>query len=138
MASSHSVDIVKDLVVSGTATGLYDINGNPLASANIVENGNFAYSKAVELSPKSIEHVLTATCSGCTIVVQLEMSPDGINWCPCNLTTGNACTVTCTQASGDCTTQHVDVPVLQFVRVKLGEASEPNGLCSVKLNFTLN
>lgn len=138
MASSHAIDIIKDLVVSGTATGLYDANGEKLASANIVENGNYAYSNLFQLSPKSIDHVLVATCSGCTIEVYLEMSPDGINWCACNLSSGNPCTVTCTQASGDCTTQHVDVPLLQFVRVKIGAASEPSGVCSVKLTFTLN
>lgn len=138
MASSHATSIIKDLTISTTATGLFDINGSPLASANIVGSGNYAYSKSIELSPKSIEHVLTATCEGCTVEIKLEMSPDGINWCPCNLSNGNQCEFECTADVGDCTVQPIDVPVLQFVRVKIGNAGSVSGNCDVELNYTLN
>ena len=138
MASVHHVDFIKDLIISTTSTGLYDINNNKLATANIIGSGNYAYSKVIELSPKSIEHILTATCEGCTVEIALEMSPDGDNWCPCNLSSGSACQFECTAAVGDCTTQTIDVPVLQFARIKIGNAGSSGGSCDVKINFTLN
>jgi len=138
MASSHAIDIIKDLTISATSTGLYDANGEKLSSANIVGSGNYAYSNLFQLSPKSIDHVLTATCEGCTVEIKLEMSPDGINWCPCVLSGGSNCEFECTADAGDCTTQVIDVPVLQFVRVKIGNAGSTGGTCTVKLNFTLN
>ena len=138
MASSHAIDIIKDLTISATATGLYDANGEKLSSANIVGSGNYAYSNLFQLSPKSIDHVLTATCEGCTVEIKLEMSPDGINWCPCVLSGGSNCEFECTADAGDCTIQVIDVPVLQFVRVKIGNAGSTGGTCTVKLNFTLN
>ena len=138
MASAHAIDIIKDLTISSSSTGLFDANGGSLSTANIIGSGNYAYSKTIELSPKSIEHVLTATCEGCTVEIKLEISPDGVNWCPCNLSGGSACEFECTADVGDCTTQHVDVPVLQFARVKIGNAGSSGGSCTVKLNFTLN
>ena len=138
MASSHATDIIKDLTISATATGLFDVNGNSLTTANIIGSGNYAYSQTIGLSPKSIEHILTATCEGCTVEIKLEMSPDGVNWCPCTLTSGSNCEFECTATAGDCTTQPIDVPVLQFVRVKIGNAGSSGGTCGVKLNFTLN
>ena len=127
MASAHSIDFIKNLTISASSTGLFDANGNSLPTANIIG-----------LSPKSIEHVLTATCEGCTVEIKLEISPDGVNWCPCILSGGTACEFECTADVGDCTTQHVDVPVLQFARVKIGNAGSSGGSCTVKLNFTLN
>ena len=138
MASSHGLYFIRDLTISATSTGLYDVNGNKLSSANIIGSGNYAYSKAIELSPKSIEHILTATCQGCTVEIKLELSPDGVNWCPCILASGSACEFECTAAVGDCTTQTVDVPVLQFARIRIGNAGSTGGSCNVLLNFTLN
>ncbi len=138
MASSHATDFVKDLVISATSTGLFDENGNSLPTANIIGSGNYAYSKTIELSPKSIEHILTATCQGCTVEIKLEMRSDGVNQGPCVLSSGSNGECECTADVGDCTTQPVDVPVLQFARVKIGNAGSTGGDCSVKLNFTLN
>tara|TARA_Y100000813_G_scaffold198003_1_gene184668 strand:+ start:1958 stop:2374 length:417 start_codon:yes stop_codon:yes gene_type:complete len=138
MASSHGLYFIRDLTISSTSTGLYDVNGNKLSSANIIGSGNYAYSKAIELSPKSIEHILTATCQGCTVEIKLELSPDGVNWCPCILSSGSTCEFECTAAVGDCTTQTVDVPVLQFARIRIGNAGSTGGSCNVLLNFTLN
>ena len=138
MASSHGIKIIDNLTISSTSTGLFDENGVSLSTANIIGSGNYAYSQSFSLSPKSIEHLLTATCEGCTVEIKLEMSPDGINWCPCALSSGNNCEFECTADVGDCTTQPIDVPVLQFVRVKLGNAGSSGGVCTVKLNFTLN
>jgi len=138
MASGHSSILLKDLVISATSTGLFDADGNSLDSANIIGSGNYAYSPAITLSPKSIEHLLTATCQGCTVEIKLEMSPDGVNWCPCALSSGNNCEFECTADVGDCTTQPIDVPVLQYVRVKIGNAGSSGGTCTVRINFTLN
>ncbi len=138
MAASQGISLIQNLTINTTATGLVDINGNALAAANIVGSGNYAYSPTMELSPKSIEHVLTAICAGCTIEVKLEMSPDGINWCDCTLSSGSVCEFECTSTVGDCTTQIIDVSLLQFVRVKIGNAGSTGGSCSININFTLN
>jgi hypothetical protein len=138
MASNHGIDFVKDLVISSTATGLFDINGNSLATADIVGTDSYAYSRPIELSPKSIEHILTATCEGCTIEILLQISPDGVNWVDCLLSNGLECDFVCTANANDCTVQPIDVPILQFARIKIGNAGDVNGTCTVKLNFTLN
>lgn len=137
MASAHGVIFVNDLSISSTATGLYDINGDPLASVDITGD-SFAYSKAVELSPKSIEHILFAMCEGCTLDVVLQMSPDGKNWVDCKLESGDPCKFTCTGTVGDCTTQVIDTSLLSSVRVKIGNAGSSGGKCTIGLSFTLN
>tara|TARA_Y100000361_G_scaffold124595_1_gene117756 strand:- start:228 stop:641 length:414 start_codon:yes stop_codon:yes gene_type:complete len=137
MASAHGVNFVQDLIISSTSTGLYDINGDPLATADITSN-SYAYSKAVELSPKSIEHILYAICEDCTLDVLLQMSPDGKNWIDCKLAGGTACEFTCTGTVGDCTTQVIDTSLLSTVRVKIGNAGSSGGKCTIGLNFTLN
>ena len=139
MASSHGLYFVRDLTISATSTGLYDVNGNKLTTANIIGTGNYAYSKSIELSPKSIEHILTAVCEGCTMEVLLQISPDGTNWVDCKLADGTTnCSVDCTSAVGDCSTQVIDVSLLQFARVKVGNAGSSGGTCTISLNFTLN
>ena len=139
MASSHAINLLKDIVISTATTGLYDANGEPLSSIDITtQSGLYGYSLPFQLSPKSIDHVLTATCDGCTVDILLEMSPDKVNWCTCVLSNGTDCEFTCTATAGDCTIKVIDVPVLQFVRVKIGNAGSTGGTCTAKLNFTLN
>ena len=138
MASAHGLFLIKDLTINSSATGLYDSSNNRLTTANIVGSGNYAYSKTFVLSPKSKDHILTATCDGCTVEIKLEMSPDGINWCPCALSDGSNCEFECTANVGDCTTKIIDVNVLQYVRVKIGNAGSSGGSCSVIINHTLN
>ena len=138
MASAHGLTFIQDLTISSASTGLYDAQGNALATADILLSGNTAYSKPFLLSPKATDFILSATCEGCELKVTLEMSPDNINWCPCPLSNGDPCEITCTDTVGDCTTKVVDVALLQFVRVKVGEAGSQGGTCSVRLHFTLN
>ena len=138
MASAHSLIILKDLTISSSATGLFDESGNSLPTANIVGSGNYAYSNTFLMSPKSLDHILTAACEGCTVEILLQMSPDGINWCNCVLGNGSNCEFECTATVGDCTTQVIDVPVLQYVRVKIGNAGSVGGTCNVMINHTLN
>ena len=138
MASAHGLFLIKDLTINNSSTGLYSSTGGQLVTANIVGSGNYAYSNTFILSPKSKDHILTATCDGCTVEIALEMSPDGINWCPCTLSSGAYCQFECTANAGDCTTQVIDVNVLQYVRVKIGNAGSTGGTCTVIINHTLN
>lgn len=138
MASVHGISFIENLVISTASVGLFDINGNSLPTANIKLAGNYAYSKTIELSPKSIDHILVAICEGCVMEVLLQISPDGKNWVDCVLSDGSVCQANCTQEAGDCTTKIIDVSMLQFARVKVGNAGSEGGTCSVKLSFTLN
>lgn len=135
MASNYRTLMINNLTISETSTGLFDASGNALATADIIGTNNYAYSKAFELNNLSEDYILTAICAGCTLEVKLEMSPDGVNWCPCNLSGGNACEVECTATTGDCTTQVVDVNLLPFVRVKIGNAGSDGGTCTIALHY---
>lgn len=143
MASSHGISLIENLTISTASTGLFDANGNSLDTVNILAgtgetSNNYAYSKTMELSPKSIEHILVAICEGCVMEVLLQISPDGNNWVDCTLSDGSVCEANCTAQAGDCTTKIIDVALLQFVRVRVGNAGSSGGTCTIKLNFTLN
>ena len=143
MASAHAISLIDNLTISSASTGLFDANGNPLATVDILAgtgetSNNYAYSKTMELSPKSIEHILVAICEGCVMEVLLQISPDGQNWIDCVLSDGSTCEANCTATAGDCTTKIIDVSLLQFVRVRVGNAGSSGGTCSINLNFTLN
>ena len=137
MASAHDIIFVQDLSTGDTSGILFNENdGTPV---NSIIDGAVGVTKAVLLSPKSIDHIFAAVCSGCTVeVVSLQMSPDGVNWCDCVLSDGNNCEVSCDPAVQNCYTKNVDVAVLQYVRLKIGNASTSSGNCTVKLHFTLN
>ena len=137
MASNYRSMFLSGLVISTTAEGLVDINGNPIAQANIVGSGNYAYSPTITLNGDTDNYILTAVCEGCTIEIALEMSPDGVNWCACILSSGSPCEFECTAAVGDCTTAVVDVSLLPFVRLKIGNAGSTGGTCSVGLYHEL-
>lgn len=139
MASAHSVDFITNLTISSSAVGLFDVNGASLTSVDIIGTGKYAYSKVIELSPKSIDHILIAICEGCTMEVLLQVSPDGTNWVDCKMADGATnCDVNCTDEAGDCSIRVLDVQLLQFARVKVGNAGSEGGTCDIKLNFTLN
>jgi len=137
MASNYRSMFLSGFTISATATGLVDADGNPIAEANIVGSGNYAYSPTMTLNGDTDNYILTAICDGCTVEISLEMSPDGINWCPCVLSSGSNCEFECTATSGDCTTAIVDVNLLPFVRVKIGNAGSVGGTCSVGLYHEL-
>tara|TARA_Y100000114_G_scaffold157282_1_gene188825 strand:+ start:1477 stop:1908 length:432 start_codon:yes stop_codon:yes gene_type:complete len=143
MASSHGINLIKNLTISSASTGLFDANGNSLPTVDILAgtgetSNNYAYSKTIELSPKSIEHILVAICEGCVMEVLLQISPDGKNWVNCTLSDGSVCEANCTAQAGDCTTKIIDTSMLQFARVRVGNAGSSGGTCNVTLNFTLN
>ena len=137
MASNYRSMFLQNLTITANSIGLYDATGNALTTANIIGSGNYAYSAPMTLTGDTDEYILTATCDGCTVEIALEMSPDGVNWCPCVLSSGSNCEFECTAASGDCTTQVIDVNVLPFVRVKIGNAGSTGGSCSVGLYHSL-
>lgn len=150
MSSAHRINLIKDLTLvdkdgdgNGWAVGhpdLVDANGNPIDEVRLTgsQAQHVAYSKTVALSPKYNEYILTATCTGCTLKVEFEMSPDGVNWCACNLSNGSPCEFTCTEAVGDCTVSIIDVPILQYVRVKISNAGNQHLECSIFLTHTMN
>lgn len=137
MASNYRSMFLSGFTISTTSTGLVDEDGNALATANIVGSGNYAYSPTMTLNGDTDNYILTAICDGCTVEIALEMSPDGVNWCPCVLSSGSNCEFECTAQAGDCTTQVVDVNLLPFVRVKIGNAGSTGGTCSVGLYHEL-
>lgn len=137
MASNYRSMFLSGFTISQTSTGLFDEDGNSLPTADIVGSGNYAYSRVMTLNGDTDDYILTAICDGCTVEISLEMSPDGINWCPCVLSDGSDCEFECTAVSGDCTTTVIDVNVLPFVRVKIGNAGSTGGTCSVGLYHEL-
>jgi hypothetical protein len=137
MASNYRSMFFSGLTIGTATTGLFDASGNSLPTVDITLSGNYAYSRVMTLNGDTDDYILTAICDGCTVEIQLEMSPDGVNWCPCVLSDGNPCEFECTAVAGDCTTQVVDVNVLPFVRVKIGNAGSTGGTCSVGLYHEL-
>lgn len=136
MASNYRSMFVENLTISQTTEGLFDIDGNPLATADIT-NGHYAYSRVMTLKGDTSNYIFTAICDGCILTVTLLMSPDGINWCECILSGGNPCTVECTPIVGDCTTKIVDVNLLPYVKIRLGNAGSEGGTCSIGLYHEL-
>jgi hypothetical protein len=137
MASNYRSMFLSGVTISTTTLGLVDASGTPLATANIVGSGNYAYSPTMTLNGDTDDYILTALCDGCTVEISLEMSPDGVNWCPCVLSSGSDCEFECTATAGDCTTQVIDVNLLPFVRIKIGNAGSTGGTCSVGLYHEL-
>ena len=137
MASNYRSMFLSGFTISYTAEGLVDAQGNPIAQANIIGSGNYAYSPTMILNGDTSNYILTAICEGCTVEIALEMSPDGVNWCACVLSSGSPCEFECTAAVGDCTTAVVDVNLLPFVRIKIGNAGSVGGTCSIGLYHEL-
>lgn len=145
MSSAHKQIFIKNLVLTlsggqGYAVGqdLYDANGNKLDNVQITGSGNYAYTKTITLLPKFNDYILTAVCTGCSVKATLEFSPDGVTWCNCNLANGSPCEMECDPAVNDCTVKVVDVPLLQYVRVKIENAANEHLNCDIFLSHTMN
>lgn len=144
MASAHHIAFLDNfqLTDENLREILFDANtGLPVASDfDIVNPGTVVpVTAAKTLSSKSIEHILVGNCVGCTLNATLQISPDGENWTDCTLQNGNVCDVDCTTEVGDCQTRIIDVPLLQYVRVKiLAGSTGADKFCSLRLHFTLN
>lgn len=150
MSSAHRINLIKDLTLvdkdgdgNGWAVGhpdLVDASGNPIAEVRLTGSAeeHVAYSKTVALSPKYNDYILTATCTGCVLTVEFQHSPDGVNWCNCALADGIDCEIECTGTVGDCTVKIIDVPILQYVRVKISNAGNASLDCNIFLTHTMN
>lgn len=115
-------------------------DGLPVPDNFLITTGQ-GVTKTYALPSRSIEHLLVGTCLGCTLSATLQISPDGINWCDCPTVEGGPCTIDCDPDVGPCTTKIIGVPLLQYVRLKIGPAgseSEPGNtkICSIRLHFT--
>lgn len=150
MSSAHQQIFIKDLTLTeingeGFAENqdLYDANGNKLDSVQLTStdsqgNPNFAYTQTLVMLPKYNDYIFTALCTGCSVTAILEHSPDGINWCDCALSDGNSCEVLCQPLTSECTVKIVDVPLLQYVRVKIQQAANITLNCTIMLTHTMN
>jgi len=144
MSSAHQVMLIKDLTANSQGFAdhpdLYDANGNKLGLTNIVGSQPGVYSKAFTLLPKYNDYILTVICSAtsCSASVALEHSPDGINWCDCALSDGSDCIAECDPVTNTCTVKIVDVPLLQYVRVKVYDITDNSIDCTVMLTHTMN
>lgn len=151
MSSAHQIEIIRDLtleakVVNNSTQGfavnhpdIYDENGNKLDDVQLTGQ-NYAYSKPIALLPKYNDYIFTALCAGCAVTVTLQMSPDGVNWCDCVLSDGNDCLIECdpTPPNVECQVKIVDVPILQYIRVKIGNAASTDLDCTIIMTHTMN
>lgn len=139
MASAHDIVFVKGMLTGDTEGILFDEDtGSPIAGIGPAAGSLTGVTKAFLLSPKGEDYIFTAVCNGCSVsTVTLQMSPDGVHWADCVLADGNICSVNCDLTQG-CYTKTVDVSLLQYVRLKIGNAGTDSGLCTIRLNFTLN
>lgn len=145
MSSAHQIILIKDLTTDSQGIAdhpdLYDENGNKLGPTNIVGSVPPVYSKSFALLPKYNDYILTAICAStsCTSTIILEHSPDGINWCNCALSDGSpTCEVNCEPFNNTCTIRIVDVPLLQYVRVKVTAVADVTIDCTIMLTHTMN
>ena len=150
MSSAHQQIFIKGLTLTeingqGFAVNqdLYDANGNKLDSVQLTgvdNNGDphFAYTQTLVMLPKYNDYMFTALCTGCSVTAILEHSPDGIHWCDCALADGNTCTFKCDVTISRCTAKIVDVPLLQYVRVRLEEIPAETIDCSIMITHTMN
>lgn len=139
MASAHEIVFINKMITGQTEGILFhEETGAPVLGIGPEHGSGSGVTKAFLLSPKSIDHIFAAVCEGCTVsIVSLQMSPDGVNWCNCVLSDGGNCEVNC-DLSQNCYTKNIDTSVLQYVRLKIGNAGTSTGECTVKLHFTLN
>ena len=140
MASGHEIILVNDITTGNIPEGILfnELDGSPVTDISPT-TGLTGVTKAFFVSPKSKDHIFVGICEGCTVSITLQMSPDGVNWCDCVLGDGSICQIQeCTAIAGDCDAKIIDVSILQFVRLKIGNAGTSTGKCTVKLHFTLN
>jgi hypothetical protein len=144
MASAHHISFLDNVQLTNENLRelLFDAaTGEPVASNfDAVNPGSVVAVTATQtLSSKSIDHILVGNCVGCTLNVTLQISPDGVNWTDCTLANGDTCQVDCSLEAGDCQASIIDVPLLQYVRIKvLPSATGTDKICTVNLHFTLN
>jgi hypothetical protein len=116
MSSAYHVDLAKDAV---PAQGV----------------SNFTAQETKGLSPEAKEFIMVVKPTGSDVKVKLEQSANGNDWA--QVVDAQDENIEATVTDGSVGVIYVDVPLLHYVRVQLGEATT-SATCDVKLQHTLD
>ena len=116
MSSAYHIDLAKDSVPAQGST-------------------NFSATASKTLSSQAKEFILVTQPTGSDITVKLEQSANGSDWV--QVQDAQDDNIETTVTDGTTSIIYVDVPLLQYVRVQLGEATT-SATCNVKLQHTLD
>jgi len=108
---------------------------------NVVAGGTGVYVDSWEggylktpLPVDANDYIITVICpTGCTATVELWHSPNGVDWAQATDSNGDAISFEC--PGGECTCKVLTVSLLQYVKIKLGNAASP-AACTVKIHYT--
>ena len=104
-------------------------------------------SKPFTMPSQAKDFAFCAICSVCNCAMSLEMSPDGINWCPVVDSSGDPIhytesdtnkpgAMTCSSDSGACNCQLINTAMLQYIRVVLHDGASTGGKCIATVHWT--
>ena len=116
MSSAYHIDLAKDSVPAQGST-------------------NFTAQTTKGLSPEAKEFILVTQPTGSDVTVKLEQSSNGNDWV--QVQDAQDDNIEATVTDGATSIIYVDVPLLHYVRVQLGEATT-SATCDVKLYHTLD
>ena len=95
------------------------------------------YSKTFIIPSQAKDFAFCAICEVCNCKMTIEMSPDGVNWCPCLDADQKVCeNIVCEFDTGACTCKIVNAPMMQYVRVSLHDGVSSGGKCKVSIHWT--
>tara|TARA_R100000951_G_C2636169_1_gene179365 strand:+ start:770 stop:1120 length:351 start_codon:yes stop_codon:yes gene_type:complete len=115
MSSAYHIDLAKDAVPA--------------------QGASFSAQGSKTLSSQAKEFILVVQPTGSNVKVKLEQSANGSDWV--QVQDAQDVNIEATITNGSTGIVYVDVPLLQYVRVQLGEATT-SATCNVKLNHTLD
>tara|TARA_Y100001938_G_C8024598_1_gene397286 strand:+ start:594 stop:1061 length:468 start_codon:yes stop_codon:yes gene_type:complete len=102
-----------------------------------IDSGEKNYSKVFIMPSQAKDFAFCAICSVCSCKMSIEMSPDGINWCPCVDGAQDPCTdIDCAIAASSCNCKVVSAPMMQYIRVVLHDGAAEGGKCKVTVHWT--
>ena len=116
MSSAYHIDLAKDAV---PAQG----------------SSNFTAQATKGLSPEAKEFILVIQPTGSDVKMKLEQSTNGSDWA--QVVDAQDANIESTVTDGTTGIVYVDVPLLHYVRVQIGEATA-SATCNVKLYHTLD
>ena len=116
MSSAYHIELAKDAVPAQGST-------------------NFTAQASKTLSSQAKEFILVTQPTGSNVKIKLEQSSNGSNWVQVQDSQDE--NIEATVTDGTTSIIYVDVPLLQYVRVQLGEATT-SATCNVKLQHTLD
>lgn len=115
MSSAYHIDLAKDAI---PAQG----------------SSNFSASASKTLPSQAKEFILVIQPTGSDVKMKLEQSANGSDWA--QVVDAQDANIESIVTDGSVGIVYVDVPLLQYVRVQLGEATT-SATCDVKLQHTL-